>query len=156
MISAGRIATIFSRRGGSGEFTKAAEELTSDQFAHLRGRLDGQTPLIASVRSEEEWFALSDSQLVSERLGVFRRIRLDDVEGLLSPAGGRGFERGKKHGGIVEVQLKDGSTLAITTESGGPFAALTNVFLYLTRVNRRRQGGVICERPTTNDQRRAL
>ncbi|MFZ0200786.1 MAG: hypothetical protein WB523_15095 [Candidatus Sulfotelmatobacter sp.] len=70
---------------------------------------------------------------------MFRRIRLNDVEGVISPSGGRGFEQGKKHGGVVEVRLKDGSTLPVNTESGGPFVALTNVFLYLTRVNRQRQ-----------------
>jgi hypothetical protein len=139
MISARRIVTIFLRRGGSGEFTKTADELTSSQVAHFQDRLEGQTPLIASMRSADEWFALSDSQVASERLGMFRRIRLNDMEGVISPVGGRGFNEGKKHGGVVEVRLKDGSTLPINAESGGPFVALTNVFMYLTRVNRQRQ-----------------
>lgn len=136
MISAKRIVTIFSRRGGNGKFTKTADHLSSDERKRLKTELGGDAALIASLRSEEEWFALTETHLVSRRAGAFRKVRLDEVASLISFAGGRGFEQGKKHGGIVEVRLIDGSVLTVNTESGGPFVALTNVFLYLARVNR--------------------
>jgi len=147
MISAKRIVTIFSRRGGSGEFTKTGDGLTANERARLQEKLGDQAPLIASAPSEEEWFALTETHVASKRLGAFRKFRLDEIAALTSPAGGRGFEQGKKNGGIVEVRLIDGSTLAVSTESGGPFVALTNVFLYLARVNRKFGAR------TTNDQR---
>jgi hypothetical protein len=137
MISAKRIVTIFARRGGGGEFTKTADELTSSERARLQAELEGQAPLIASARSEDEWFALTETHIASKRPGAFRRVRLDEIAALISPAGGKGFERGKKDGGVVEVRLRDGSTVTVSTESGGPFVALTNAFLYLARVNRK-------------------
>jgi hypothetical protein len=135
MISAKRIMIIFSRRGGSGEFTKTANELTSNERAFLNLAL-GQTPLIACMRSEEEWFAMTETHVATKRPGAFLSVGLNEVAAIVSPAGGRGFERGKKYGGAVEVRLTDGSTLTVNTESGGPFVALTNVFLYLARVNK--------------------
>src|SRR5438477_341800 len=66
MISAKRMAAIFCKKGGSGEFTKMAGELEGDQLAVIQGALDGEAPVIASELSMEDLLsALSDYFLQS-------------------------------------------------------------------------------------------
>ena len=149
MISANRIVAIFSRRGGSGEFTKTAGELISTERERLQAALEGESPLIASVRSKDEWFAFTEKHIAKKSGGTFRRVKLREVASLISAAGGRSFEHGRKYGGVVQVRLKDGSTLSFETESGGPWVGLMNVVLYLERVNRNSATGLA----TTNDER---
>jgi hypothetical protein len=117
MISAKRIVTIFRQKGGSGEYTKPADELTDKQLAILRGKLGEESPLIASVRSADEWFALTSSHLIWKHAGGMCKIQLVNVEkvvGLIEDP--RSFVEGKLHDGKLGVKLRDGSVVNVAAD----------------------------------------
>jgi len=151
MISATRIVGLFRRRGGSGELTRTTSELTPNQLETIQAGVAGQSPLIASVHSKDEWFAVTQSHLVSKGLDGVRQIPLGDIEALSSDVWD--LAQGKRQGGDLKLQLRDGSTVALNAESGGPFMALFNVFRYVVQVNRKSDAAVPSRRPSTDDQR---
>jgi hypothetical protein len=150
MISAGRILAVFRKNGENGEFTKIADQLSTDQLSTIHGRLGGEAPLIASVRSGDDWFALTSTHLYCPKPGSMHKIRFDDVEHVDRQVFMAG---GKIHGGLLQPRLRDKSLLSITVESGRPYTGLLNVFLYLERVNRRSGRSLASRRPTSSDER---
>jgi hypothetical protein len=151
MISGGRIVTIFRTCGGSGEFTKTADELPGDQLSTIRDAIGDEKPLIARVTSRDDWFAITPSNLYHQGPSRRNRIPLQEIEHVDRA----GFMAGGKiHGGELEVHLKDRSKLTVTTESGRAYTALLNVFMYFERVNKRTGRNILGHRPTTDDQRR--
>ena len=128
MISAKRIVTLFRQTGGSGEFTKPADELTDAQLALLREDIGQEAPLIVSMRSAGEWFVLTMSHLVLKDGDALRRIPLEHVEWIDNATGDY-----KLRGGKLNVRLRDGSLVGINVEAGGPYVALMNVFMYIGR-----------------------
>jgi hypothetical protein len=150
MISAGRILAVFRKNGEDGEFTKIADQLSADQRSAIQGRLKCEAPLIASVRSSDDWFALTSSYLYRQKPGAMHKIRLDSVENVDRQVFMAG---GKFHGGLLELRLKDKSSFAITVESGRPYTGLLNVFLYVERVNRKSGRSLSGRRLMTNDER---
>jgi hypothetical protein len=120
----------------------------------MQDDVSDEAPVIASVRSKDEWFALTPFRFVQRQFDVKRTVPLDLVEGVVGDA--RGFTKAKIQGGTLVVRLSDKSTFEMQLESGGPYFALMNVFLSLARVNRKSSGNLIRRRPTTDDQRRFL
>jgi len=116
MISAKRIVSLFRQTGGSGEFTKPADELTDAQLAPLQEDIGKEAPLIVSMRSAGEWFVLTMSHLVLKDGDALRRIPLDHVEWIDTNATGDY----KLRGGKLNVRLRDGSLVGINVESGDP------------------------------------
>jgi ABC-type oligopeptide transport system substrate-binding subunit len=143
------MATIFCKKGGSGIFTKLAGELNSDQLSVIQDQLGGETPVIASVRSRDEWFVLTVSRFVQQRHAVRRTTLLDVVDDIVAVGG---FAKAKAHGGTLAVRLRDESTLEIELESGRPYFAVMNVFLSLARVNRKAGGNLSRPRARANDE----
>ena len=129
MISAKRIVSLFRQTGGSGEFTKPADELTDAQLAPVREEIGKETPLIVSTRSADEWFALTLSHLILKDGGSLRRVALEQVEWVDT-----GAEDYKLRGGELDVRLRDGSVVCVNVEAGKPYVALMNVFMYIARV----------------------
>jgi hypothetical protein len=72
MISAKRMVTSFSRRGGR-EFANLGEKLTPDQLAYLENMAEGE-PIIAKMSSEDEWFARTKSRFVFQCSKTLRRV----------------------------------------------------------------------------------
>jgi hypothetical protein len=148
MISAKRIVTLFHQTGGGGEFTKLAEEFTEAQLAPLRVYLDEERPLIASVKSPDDWFVLTPFRLISKNRGGLRKIPFENVEWIDSvPAD---F---KLQGGDLGIKLRNGRSLRISIESGRPYTALMNVLMYVARVTGPPSGRTLTGKPTTNDRR---
>lgn len=136
MISAGRIVKIFHKNGGGGRFTKTSDELSDREASIIQAGLTGEKPLIVSVRSKDEWFAVTESRVISKSNDTIRSIPLSQVDSLIRPDDLMEWARGKRTSGKLDVRLKDGSLFNIHAESGRPFMALMNVFIYLTKVNR--------------------
>lgn len=155
MISAGRIVTIFRTKGQSGEFTKLASEFTPEQLSPVLDQLGNEPPLIVSFHSERKWFVVTKLCLVSKRDDRLDRIPLDQVARVRSDV--RDLAMGKRHDGKLDFLLRNGSLASIDIEAGGPYVAMLNVFLYLAKVNRPRDGdstiGTEKARQTTNDER---
>lgn len=136
MISPSRIVHIFRHKGGSGQFTKTADELTDEELASVRESLDGEKPLVISVRSKEDWFVLTGSRLVLTNGDGVSSTALRDIDGF-SHSGIRELARGKLEGGKLEIRSKDGLLFNLRAESGRPFLSLLNIFIYLEKVNRK-------------------
>jgi hypothetical protein len=130
MISAKRIVRLFRQTGGSGEFTKSADELADAQLSPLREDIGKEAPLIVSIRSTDEWFVLTISHLVLKNGDALCRIPLEHVEWIDTNA----TVDYKLRGGRLNVCLRDGSLVGIDVEAGGPYVALMNVFMYIGRV----------------------
>jgi hypothetical protein len=161
MISPKRMVEIFRRRGG-GEFADLPEKLTPEQFAYLERVAEGE-PIISRLYSKDEWFAVTKSRLVFRSARGTRAVSLDEIYGASTPRVDfrnveelRKIERIKTDGGDLEVQLRDGRSLRVKVEPGGPYFGLMNVFKRVATINRRRNqrkaSGNI-DRPKTNDER---
>jgi hypothetical protein len=142
MISAGRIAKIFHNNGGGGRFTKIRDEISDREASIIQDGLTGEEPLIVSVRSKDEWFAFTKSRVISKSNDHMRSIPLDQVDSLVRPDDLMEWARGKRAGGKLDVRLKDGTLFTVHAESGRPFMALMNVFIYLEKVNREKASGL--------------
>jgi hypothetical protein len=141
MISAGRITSIFRKCGGSGPFTKTGDEISDYEASIIQSGLNGENPLIVSVRSRDQWFVFTKSRAVLKDLDNVRTIHLCEVDDLVRPDDLREWVEGKQAGGRLEVRLKDGSLFTVNAEAGRPFMALMNVFMYLAKVNRKKASG---------------
>jgi hypothetical protein len=82
MISEGRILSIFRTKGGPGGSTGTADELPEPQKKLLERELKGDRLLVSRVKSEDNWFALGSSQLISSVEGRVRQTRLADMMGV--------------------------------------------------------------------------
>jgi len=155
MISAGRIVTVFRKKGRSGEFTKLASEFAPDQFSPVLDQLENEEALIVGMRSGDEWFVITRPYLFLKHMQGRERVRLDAVVGILNNI--REHAEGKHHGGTFRLRLRDGATICVKVESGGPYVALWNVFRYLCKMNNppsnRPLMGRGAAKPTTDDQR---
>ena len=135
MISPGRLLRIFQDKGGSGERTKTIDEWPVHTVSQLRSELGGELPLIASVRSSEEWFALTAARLVSrdrERTpgapSFSRSLRKGWVLGIAGAASGRrplalrGKSQAREVRGIPPFakSAKDGAPGLCKKRKGGP------------------------------------
>ncbi len=157
MLSAKRIVEIFRRRGG-GEFANLADKLTSEQFAYLKNMADGE-PILARMCSEDEWFVLTMTHLVTRRAGKIRRISLGEICSVAFPRTHprevEVFKRIKSDGGDMEIGLQDGTTFRMKAEPGGTYIGLMNVLMRFARINHRQRlkasGHAVS--PTTSDQR---
>src|SRR5271170_7192952 len=104
MISGRRIVTIFRSCGGSGVFTKTADELLGDQVSAIRDAIGDEKPLIARITSKDDWFAITPSNLYHQGPRGRHRIPLEEIEHVDR----EGFMAGGKiNGGDLEVHLKD-------------------------------------------------
>jgi hypothetical protein len=135
MISAGRIITIFRKKGGSGRFTKTSDELSGREASIIRAELNGEKPLIVKVLSKDEWFALTKSRAILKGPDDMTSILLDEIDDVVRPDDLLEWAQSKRAGGKLDVRLKDGSRFTVDAESGRPFVALMNVFMYLAKVN---------------------
>jgi hypothetical protein len=154
-ISPSRVVHIFRHKGGSGEFTKTGDELTEGESRMILAEMDGESPLIVSVRSKDEWFVLTESRIVLRNSGGLHSAKLLDIDTFFH-SGIRELARGKLDGGKFELRLKGGSRLNIDAESGRPFISLLNVFMYLEKINRKSrtpvsEAGTATTGPTTMD-----
>jgi hypothetical protein len=158
MLSAQRIVEIFRRRGG-GEFANLTEKLTADQISYLE-KMAGGEPIIAMMRSRDEWFALTKSHFVLSRERELCRMPFSNICAVEISGNYRKnlrrFEHIKTTGGDIDVHMQDGRTLQIKVEPGGPYLGLMNVLMRIATLNRRQrtseasgQNGL----PTTNDKR---
>ena len=155
MLSAKRILTIFRTKGGSGRFTRTAEEMDVEQLSALKPALGGESLLIASIRSKNEWFALTSSRFIQQCLGRRLTVGLDQIDGIATDA--QGMANAKiQDGGMLEVRTRDNSTFTVAVEARGPYFALLNLFLSVALVNRKPGGNLIRQRATRNEQRRSV
>ena len=156
MISAKRIIAIFRQRGGGDEFTSPADRLTPEQFAYLENVAGGK-PIIAKVSSQNEWFILAKSLLVFKCLREMRRVHFDEIYTIAIPKADFLKPRIKSEGGNLDVGLRDGATLRVKVEPGGPYFGLMNVLMRIAKINRRQNSrvgpGDESVSPTTADQR---
>lgn len=137
MISSGRMLAIFRKKGGSGQSTKTADELSDAQRSQLADQLGKDTPLIVSIPSPDNWFVLTKSQIIAKRGEVIRKIPLAAVEELIAPSGQNEWLQGKQSGGAIVILLQDGTRFSMETESPGPFFGLANLVRYIVRMNRK-------------------
>jgi hypothetical protein len=110
MISAGRILTIFRKKGRSGEFTKLASEFLPEQLVLLRNELD-EPPLIVKLRSTNDWFVITKSHLLLKHAQRRQRLNLEDVHSILNDI--REHAEGKHHGGTLRLKLRDGRSVGV-------------------------------------------
>jgi hypothetical protein len=141
MISKGRILSIFRTKGGSGGFTSTLDELPQSAKELLETELQGDRPLIARVKSEDNWFALTSSQLISSVEGRVRQTRLDDIVAVSPERRAMQLLEVKRSGGPFDLKLADDSVLTVWLDGGKPFVGLLNVFNYIVKMNRGRRSG---------------
>jgi hypothetical protein len=137
MISPKRMVLVFQHRGSVGKCTTTGDRLSPAQIAVFAADLHGETPIIASVRSPERWFAFTGSRLILKNGEVARTALLADVVALLRPTGPEHWAEAKISGGKIEIQLRDGSVLHLDVESPEPYIGIVNVIMYLIRINSR-------------------
>jgi hypothetical protein len=163
MISAKRMLEIFRRRGGH-EFANLSDRLTPAQVSYLEQMSNGK-PIIAMMHSEEEWFAVTESQFVFRRANRARTISLDEIywasiseSDFRTIDGQKKLSRNtKKDGGGLQIRLRDGTSFHVRVEPGGPYYGLMNVLMRIGRANQRRSARAGApDPPTTRDQRPAM
>ncbi len=137
MISPGRVIAIFQRKGGNGQITKTFDAFPEPQKALLLGRLKQDVPLIASFFSNDQWFAVTQSQVVLSLQGHIKSVPLEELHALRYPARAKQLAEGKHANARFELALRDGSVLAFEAEAGRPFVGLLNVFMYVIKMNHR-------------------
>jgi len=157
MLSAKRIVEIFRRRVG-GEFANLADKLTPDQFAYLKNMADGE-PVIARMCSEDDWFVLTMTHLITKRAAKIRRVPLGEICSVAFPRTHprevEVFKRIKSDGGDMDIGLQDGTTLRMKAEPGGTYIGLMNVLMRFATINHRQRSRTSSDAvsPTTTDQR---
>src|ERR1700691_5554192 len=148
MIFAGRFFLIFRTKGGSGGSTWTADELPQPQKKLLELEPKEDRLLVARVQSNDNWFALSGSQLISRVEGRVRQTRLADIMGVAPEQQAVQLLEVKRSGGPLNLKLADGSLLTVWSDGGKPFVGLLNVFNYIVEMNRgRRSGRALLHRP---------
>ena len=150
MISAKRIVEIFRSRGGGEEFINLAGRLPSKELAYL-SILAGDEPLVSKLSPENEWLVLTRSHLVIEKNGMVIRVPYGDLYAVNIPRQDLLNPRIKDDGGDLEVGLRDGASLQIRLQPGGPYLGLMNVLMRIARINRRKPK--YCRVVKTNSQR---
>jgi hypothetical protein len=155
MISAKRMVTSFSRRGGR-EFANRGEKLTPDQLAYLENMAESE-PIIAKMSSEDEWFARTKSHFVFQYSKTLRRVPFDDIGIVAIPKADALNRRIKTQGGNLDLGRRDGKTLRVNMEPSGPYFCLMNVLLRIAKMNRGQNSSVgpgdESASPTTDGQR---
>ena len=141
MISEGRILSIFRTKGGLGGSTSTADELPQPQKNLLERELKGDRLLIARVESKDNWFALSNSQLISSVEGRVRQTHLADIMAVSPERQATQLLEVKRSGGPLDLKLADGSILTVWLDGGKPFIGLLNVFNYIVKMNRGQRSG---------------
>jgi hypothetical protein len=136
MISPKRMVSVFQHSGSVGKYTTTGDRLSPAEIAIFAADLHGETPIIASVRSPERWFAFTSSRLILKNGEAARTALLADVVALLRPTPEHWAEA-KIAGGKIEIQLRDGSVLHLDVESPEPYIGIVNVIMYLIRINGR-------------------
>jgi hypothetical protein len=158
MISAKRIVEIFRQRGGK-EFANLAEQLSAGQIQQLEKGAGGR-PIIAMMSSGDEWFAVTKSHFVLNHGRDLRRVPFGEIYAVAIskryPHDVRKFEHIKTKGGDLDIELRNGTTLQVKVEPGGPYLGLMNVLMRFVAINRKRNPeskGGNAARSTTNDER---
>ena len=155
MISAGRILSIFRTKGGSGGSSWTADELPQPQMRLLeRELIKGDRLSVARVKSKDNWFALTSSQLISSVDGRVRQTRLADIIRVAPETRAMQLVEVKHSGGPLDLKLADGSPLTVWSDGGKPFVGLLNVFSYIVKMNQgRRSGRARLHRPDRGSRR---
>jgi hypothetical protein len=153
MISAKRMVHVFQICGGCEAFYGRDGNLTAEELTHLSSLVEGE-PIAARVSAKDDWFVLTQTQLVVQQHGTLSRVALRDIrsasvsrsELLLNGP------RLKVDGGHVDVGLRDGSSLRIKVTPGKAFMGLWNVLIYVAKVTGSPSGRGLTFRKT-NDER---
>jgi hypothetical protein len=132
---------IFRQRGGPAGSTLTIAELRESEKNLLERKLKGDRPLIAQVESDDDWFAVTTSQLVSSVGGRVQYTRLADIEEVALKRGMEQMLEGKLSGGSLDLKLRDGSLLTVQPDGAKPFMGLLNLFMMIAAINRRERSG---------------
>ena len=155
MISAKRMAEIFVTRGGSKEFLCAEGAFSKAQLSYLRTLAEGE-PIIAKKLPEHAGLVLTISHLVIERSAKIIRLPLEDIHRVDIPRQAILNSKIKIDGGNMDLVLRNGASLRIGLQPGGPYFGLLNVLLRIATINCRKPRVVPEDEsaaPTTNDRR---
>jgi hypothetical protein len=151
MISEKRIVEIFRTRGGGKQFVSPAEKLSREELAYLKIMAGGE-PLVAKFCSKNEWLVLTKSHLIIEHSKKLLRVSFQDIFLVDIPKQDWLNPRLKIEGGNLDLGLRDGRTVRIKIQPGGPFYGLMNVLLRIATINRRKTK-VVSEGIATNERR---
>ena len=119
-----------------------------------RELIKGDRLLVARVKSKDNWFALTSSQLISSVEGHVRQTRLADIMRVARQQQPVQLVEVKHSGGPLDLKLADGSLLTVWSDGGKPFVGLLNVFHYIVKMNQgRRSGRALLHRPDRGSRR---
>ena len=153
MLSAKRIIEIFRTRGAGKGFANPVEVLSAQQLSYTK-EAAADEPLIARMSSARDWFVLTKTHFVAERLGKLTRVSFDDIYKVETAKPDLMNPRTKIEGGNLDLELRNGGKLRVNVQPGGPYFGLMNVLMRFAAINRRKKfRSSHGFSPTTDEQR---
>jgi len=130
-IRVDRVLRMFSKSGGSGEYTKPFSEFSSSIRDELVLKIeigDAETPILASYRDSFSWVVLTSDRLVWRSGDQQEVLMWEQIKDATIPMSALAAFKStaKLENAVIEVTTDSGK-VEILVESGRPFSGFWNV-----------------------------